>query len=76
MAGKLEELQRVVDIILEHGPSRGLILSTAANCHRPKSTVWYPLATAVQLTNQDPLDRGIPLVNQDGIVLVGSPNPP
>ena len=73
VAGKLEELQRVVDIILEHGPSRGLILSTAVNCRRPKSTIWYPSATAAQFTNQDPLERGIPLVNEDGIVLLGSP---
>ena len=73
MAGKLEELQKVVDIVLEHGPARGLNLSTAANSSRPKSTVWYPSATEEQLSNPDPLNRGIPLIKEEGIVLLGSP---
>ena len=73
MAGKREELQMVLDLVMRHGPPRGLILSTAANCTRPKSTVWYPSATAVRPTNPDPLNRGIPLVQEDGIVLLGSP---
>ena len=73
VAGQKEELQAVVDILLHHGPARGLILSTAANCPRPKSTIWYPCPTAAHLTNLDPLDRGIPLVIEDGIVLLGSP---
>ena len=61
------------ELIFGHEPPRGLILSTAANCTRPKSTVWYPSATAVRPTNPDPLNRGIPLVQEDGIVLLGSP---
>ena len=67
-AGKREELRAVVDIILRHGPARGLILSTSAITQSPKSTVWYPPTTAALLSNPDPLDRGIPL-----IVLLGSP---
>jgi hypothetical protein len=62
MVGRLEELRKVVDIVMEYGPARGLILSTAANSLRPKSSVWYPSANAAQLTNPDPLNRGIPLV--------------
>ena len=73
MVGRLEELRKVVDIVMEYGPARGLILSTAANSLRPKSTVWYPSATVAQLSNPDPLNRGILLVKEEGIVLLGSP---
>ena len=72
-AGKREELRAVVDIILRHGPARGLLLSTSAISQNPKSTVWYPSPTAALLSNPDPLDRGIPLIVEDGIVLLGSP---
>ena len=71
VAGRREELQQVVDIILEHGPPRGLNLSTAATSSRPKSTVWCPYANVN--TDPDPLDRGIPSIQEDGIVLLGSP---
>ena len=57
-----------------YGPARGLFLSTAANSPRPKSTVWCPSATAAQLDNLDPLNRGFLLVKEEeGIVLLGSP---
>ena len=72
-AGKREELRAVVDIILRHGPARGLLLSTSAISQSPKSTVWYPSPTAALLSDLDPLDRGIPLIVEDGIVLLGSP---
>ena len=62
-----------MDIILRHGPARGLLLSTSAISQSPKSTVWYPSPTAALLSNLDPLDRGIPLIVEDGIVLLGSP---
>ena len=72
--GNKEELQRVVDIILEHGPARGLFLSTATTSPRPKSTVWSPNTTSAAVpTNLDPLERGVPLVVEEGIVLLGSP---
>ena len=71
VAGRREELLKVVDIILVHGPARGLILSTAATSSRPKSTVWCPHAIARQ--EHDPLNRGIPSIQEDGIVLLGSP---
>ena len=71
VAGRREELQQVVDIILEYGPPRGLNLSTAATSSRPKSTVWCPHATVND--DLDPLDRGIPSIQEDGIILLGSP---
>ena len=43
--GTLDQLQRVVDILLREGPPRGLILSTSATVAapaRPKTTVWCP----------------------------------
>ena len=55
VAGKKEQLQQVVDILLEHGPARGLHLSTAATVSPPgraKSTVWLPNSDTTQT---DPL---------------------
>ena len=73
VAGKGEELQKVVDIVLQFGPARGLYLSTANTVSPPdraKSTVWCPHST----TNQpDPLERGIPRVEEEGIILLGCP---
>ena len=40
VAGKVEELKRVVDIVKVHGPPRGLFPSTADTS--PKSIVWSP----------------------------------
>ena len=71
--GRREELQEVVDIILEHGPTKGLIISTSANSSNPKSTVWCPNAARADQLGSDPLGRGIPLVTDEGIVLLGSP---
>ena len=45
--GKVEELQQVVDILVEEGPARGLVLSTADTVtapEKPKTTVWSPAA--------------------------------
>ena len=68
LAGKVEELRTVIDIIQTHGPQRGLYLSA------PKTTVWCPSSlTADQLDQLDPLGRGISLVKEPGIVLLGSP---
>ena len=71
--GKKEDLQKAVDIILREGPARGLFLSTANTVHPPllpKSTVWSPNNTS---TSDDPLERGIPLIKDSGIVLLGTP---
>jgi hypothetical protein len=73
LAGTREQLQRAVDIILQDGPARGLFLSTAATISppsKPKSTVWSPHDRS---DDDDPMERGIPRVQTDGIVLLGSP---
>ena len=70
--GTREELQRVVDIIKEEGPRRGLHLSTSATVHPPslpKSTVWFPH----QVVGDDPLDRGVPSIKESGVELLGTP---
>ena len=59
-AGKREELRAVVDIILRHGPARGLILSTSAISQSPKSTGWNPSVQWVQIGEQGSSWRGIP----------------
>ena len=59
-----------MDRVKEHGP---LFLSTADTSPNPKSTVWSPSGEVTQPNKTDPLHRGIPLVVEDGIVLLGSP---
>ena len=68
--GKLADLASVVDIIRQDGPLKGLFLSTTATSTRPKSTIWCP-----ELANPDldPLDLGIPRIQEPGIILLGSP---
>ena len=75
LVGTREQLQKAVDVLLREGPSRGLHLSTAATVpmgSRPKSTVWCPNSLHSE-DSQDPLDRGIPRVQEAGIVLLGAP---
>ena len=71
--GTLEELGNAVDILLADGPVRGLHLSTAATItppSKPKTTLWSPLSVQ---THDDPLNRGIPVVREEGVVLLGAP---
>ena len=73
LAGKKEDLQRAVDILLEDGPPRGLFLSTAATVAptlQPKSSIWCP---SNPMGPDDPLARGIPMVRENGITLLGTP---
>ena len=73
LAMKKEDIQRAVGIILEMGPPRGLFLSTARTIPPPllpKLTVWSPSNT---MTNDDPLERDIPRVEEASIVLLGTP---
>ena len=73
LGGNKRQLQGAVDIILQEGPARGLFLSTARTVPpqaKPKSTVWSPCGVNLQ---DDPLDRGIPRVKEEGIILLGSP---
>ena len=64
---------RVVDIVMEHGPAGGLGLSTAASSPKRTLTIWCPSATHSATLNPDPLDRMVPLIMEEGIVLLGSP---
>ena len=57
-----------MDIILEHGPTKGLIISTSANSSNPKSTVWCPNPARADQLGSDPLGRGIPLLRDEGSV--------
>ena len=57
----------MVDIVRREGPRRGLYLSTA----KDKSTVWS--ASCLGPGNPDPLQRGIPRVEDSGVILLGSP---
>ena len=73
LIGTKADLQKAVDIILREGPARGLFLSTANTVHfplMPKSTIWSPNNIS---TSNDPLEKGIPLIKDSGIVLLGTP---
>ena len=69
----MDHLAKVVQIIQQDGPARGLILSTKSTVPAnklPKSTIWCPDLLSPVL---DPLGLGIPRVQESGIVLLGSP---
>ena len=68
--GTKEMLGRVVDIIEEEGPGRGLILSKRTAQGPGKSTVWSPAGLE---DTRDPIGRNIPGVGEEGIVLLGAP---
>ena len=73
VAGRRQQLQQVVDILLNHGPARGLHLSTTVTVPPPgkaKSTVWSPHSAS---SVADPLERGIPSIEEEGIILLGCP---
>ena len=74
--GTKPELAAVVDIILQEGGPRGLILSTSDTVQPPKlpkSSVWSPM-DGVDDRDQDPLQRGVPKVrSSDGITVLGAP---
>ena len=74
LAGSKAELHEAVDIIFREGPPpRGLFLLTARTVSPPqipKSTVWCPSSI---LGSEDPLERGIPRIQEKGIVFLGTP---
>ena len=72
LIGTVEELQAVVDMVKVEGPSKGLILSTAATSAPapPKSTIWSPGHVGGA---EDPLDRGLERVTAEGVTLLGAP---
>ena len=74
LVGCREDLRKAVDIIQREGPDLGLNLSTAATVlppARPKSSVWCPVA--LSCSEADPLQLGIPRVEEPGIILLGCP---
>ena len=73
LLGRVEQLRQVMDILVDEGPARGLILSTAATVTAPappKTTIWSPADMGGEV---DPLDRGITKVNEEGVILLGAP---
>ena len=73
LVGKLEDLKKVVDILVQEGPSRGLILSTARTVEAPelpKTTIWCPSlpGDATDLTG-----KGLVREAGEGVVLLGAP---
>ena len=70
LIGKLEDLSAAANIIRQEGPTKGFFLSTLATSPRPKSTIWCPSLPSPDL---DPLNQGIPRIQEPGIVLLGSP---
>ena len=68
--GSLCSLQKVVDILLKEGPARGLHLSTNLTAAKGKTTLWSP---SIQEPSADPMDRGIPVICEEGIILLGAP---
>ena len=73
LAGRREELRKGVDILKREGPSRGLYLSDTTSIPppgRPKSVVWCP---AGSIREVDPLQCGIPQVEEAGIMVLGAP---
>ena len=72
LVGELDDLQEVVDILVQQGPAKGLILSTSANTvapNRPKSSVWSPQDLGAV---EEPLQQ-VPRVVEEGIILLGAP---
>ena len=63
-------MTKVVDIILEDGPNRGLVLSTSYQTPNPKSLIWSYDTTQL---DDDPLQRGIPTLREEGTVTLGCP---
>ena len=64
LGGCKQDLQKAIDILRQHGPERGLHLSSL------KSMIWCPNLCP---GNPDPLDRGITRVMESGIKLLGAP---
>ena len=73
LVGTAEQLREVVDLLQAEGPKNGLTLSTRATVPppgRPKSTIWCPGLIG---GDEDPLDRGIVRIQEEGVVLLGAP---
>ena len=70
--GREEDLEKVVDILVEEGPARGLVLSTTITSpSSPKTTVWCPRRSAPP--PQSLTDKGVVSLEEEGIILLGAP---
>lgn len=73
LVGREGDLKEAVDILMEEGPARGLILSTAVTVpasERPKSTIWSPAHPGL---DEDPLEKGLVPIGDEGVILLGAP---
>ena len=70
--GREDNLVKVVDLLVEEGPARGLVPSTTITSpSSPKTTVWSPLG---EVENSDNLaTRGVVVAEAEGVVLLGAP---
>ena len=70
--GREEDLVRVMDLLVEEGPARGLVLSTTfTSPSSPKTKVWSPQGE-VELC-EELATRGVVAVEEEGVVLLGAP---
>ena len=73
MIGTPAELGKVVDVLLQEGPARGILLSTRHTVDDPtkaKTTVWSRSGVD---DDDEPIQRGIPRIHEAGITLLGAP---
>ena len=62
-----------MDILVQEGPARGLVLSTTfTSPASPKTTVWCPMGLSAPLPNSL-ISRGVVCLVEEGITLLGSP---
>ena len=77
LVGKVEDLCTTVDILMQEGPSKGLVLSTTHTVNapdRPKSTIWCPNPPVDDVIDpSDPCQRGLIRITEEGVVLLGAP---
>ena len=75
--GDREELQKVMDILITEGPSRGLVLNILYNMEdktKCKTTVWQADFELFRETMpQDFLGKGARAVTEQGFILLGAP---
>ena len=71
LAGVKADIIKALQIIIEEGSRRGLRLSTLYTCPSdPKSRVWCSASTEEV---SDPLGLGIPRIQEEGFIHLGSP---
>ena len=66
LMGPLEALQQAYDIVAKEAPKLGLSLN------RSKCSLWNPVG-GLRTSHDDPLGRGVPVITEEGIELLGAP---